>query len=99
MQRGARETGLPAGYICFGYCIYCDAHAFAQVHREMGEVCDYQGMRQTVADMYFNGNADFCVADAMAAGVKLGPDVGYESGGSIEMGDFGGGDGGGGGGD
>jgi hypothetical protein len=66
---------------------------FEAIHRELGETCDYQVMRQEVAELHFSGDSTFSAPDLMAHADSFGPG---DSGSGSGAGDSGGGDGSGG---
>jgi len=66
------ELGLSADYACYGYMLYCSPAEFESLHAAAGEACDAEIMRQSVADTFFHGNADFNaveLADGLWGGV------------------------------
>ena len=60
------NSRLPANDICIGYAMYLGQIDFDRIHRELGKQCDYQAMRQEIADVCFDGDSQFTVAQAIA---------------------------------
>ncbi len=92
IQKAVKRNRLQSNYICFGYCMYLDRENFDAVHRERGEVCDYDAMRQDVANLCFAGYSGFSVAQAIAYGESHGGALGGSGGGDVDGSGDGGGD-------
>ena len=65
IRSAAMTARLPAGDICYGYAMFMDESDFDEVHRELGESCDYAAMRHDIADVCFSGDAGFSSSDVM----------------------------------
>jgi hypothetical protein len=89
-------AGMPLAHICFAYAMYMPQQDFDTLHRELGEACDYQAMRQEIADLHFSGDSTFSVPDLMAQADSFSFGAGDSGGGGAGGGDGGGGSGGGG---
>ena len=59
---------MPSAYICYGFALFLDRADFDRVHEERGEVCDYDAMRQDIADTCFSSDATFSTEDALTYG-------------------------------
>jgi hypothetical protein len=86
-------AGVPIAHICFAYAMFMSQKEFDALHRELGETCDYQVMRQEIAELHFSGDSTFSVPDLMAHADSFGAG---DSGSGSGAGDSDGGDGGGG---
>ena len=95
IRQTVTSAGMPIAYICFAYAMFMSQKDFDALHRQLGETCDYQAMRQEVAEQHFSGDSSFSVPDLMAYASSFGAG---DSGSGSDAGDGGGGDGGGGGG-
>ena len=56
------RSTLNVQYLCYGLSMYSVREVFDAYHREVGETCDYDAMRQEIADTCFSGNRDFTPA-------------------------------------
>ena len=52
--------------------MYMGKDDFDMLHRELGQLCNYEAMRHDVADLCFSGNSNFSVDEAIAYGVAAG---------------------------
>jgi hypothetical protein len=95
IRQTVASAGMPLAHICFAYAMFMSQKAFDTLHSELRETCDYQAMRQEVAELHFSGDSTFSVPDLMAHASSFGTGEGGSHSGA---GDSGGGDGGGGGG-
>ncbi len=57
------KFGLNIHYSCYALAMYLTRDEFDGFHRQSGEVCDYDAMRQEVGDLCFSGRADFAVTE------------------------------------
>lgn len=89
VKKTIERSGLSVSNACFGIAMFSGKTAFDQYHQEIGEPCNYDGMRCEIADKHFNGNSDFEISDVVSVSSDFGG--GYDAGGF----DSGGGDGGG----
>jgi uncharacterized membrane protein YgcG len=96
IRQTVTNAGMPVAHICFAYAMFMPHEEFDALHRELGETCDYQAMRQEVADLHFSGDSTFSVEVVLQADSFGGGDGGF--GGDSAGGDGGGGGGNGGGG-
>lgn len=85
------SAGLPVQPICYGYAMFMDREDFDILHRELGETCNYDAMRQEIGEVCFSGNGQFSSSDVVTYG-EASHSGGFDGGG------FGSSDGGGGGG-
>ncbi len=53
------RNGLDSAYVCFALAIYSPHDQFDQYHEEIGESCDYEELRQVIADWFFGGDTAF----------------------------------------
>ena len=98
IRQTATNAGMPLSDICFAYAMFMNQKDFDSHHRELGETCDYQAMRQEIADLHFSGDRTFSVSDIMAQADSISSGAGESGGGGGDTGGGHGGDGGGGGG-
>jgi len=89
IKKTIERSRLSVTDACFGIAMFSGREAFDQYHQEIGESCDYDGMRSEIADKHFNGNGDFEVTDIAS--------ISSDYGGGIDAGGFDSGGGGGGG--
>ena len=82
------RSGLNTTYTCYAMAMFSDREAFDLYHRQMGEACDYDVMRQEIADRHFDG-VDFEAGAIFDLSADLG---GGGDGGGSDGGDGGGGD-------
>lgn len=64
----SEEARLPPAYICYGLALFLFRDDFDRVHEERGELCDYDAMRQDIADACFDGDTNFSTDDAVTYG-------------------------------
>jgi hypothetical protein len=95
IRHAVTGAGMPTAHICFAYAMFMSQKEFDALHKELGETCDYQAMRQEIAELHFSGDSTFSVPDLMAHADSFGAGDSVSGWGA---GDGGGGDGGGGGG-
>jgi hypothetical protein len=86
---------MPLAHICFAYAMFMHQKDFDALHAELGEVCDYQAMRQEIADLHFAGDSTFSAPDLMAQADSFSLGAGDSGGGDTGGGHGGGGDAGG----
>ena len=60
------HAGLRIDYIRYGYAMYMDKDGFDTLHRELDKQCDYESMRQEIADLCFSGDKNFSAENAIA---------------------------------
>ena len=63
IRKTVGDAGLTDVFICYAFVMFMDPLPFVELHRRLGESCDYAGMRGEVADCCFAGNADFTTDD------------------------------------
>lgn len=61
----AEVARLPAAYLYYGYVMFMTKEAFDQLPAEIGVDCDYAAMKQTVADICFDGDSSFTGLDVI----------------------------------
>jgi hypothetical protein len=96
VRRSAHNTGVDMHDLCYAYSAYCSPADFDNYHQQTGEPCDYDAMRQEVADVCLDGNSSFDAADLYAASDPHSGETSGDAGGDGGHAS-GGGDGGGGG--
>ena len=95
----ASDLGLSAGYISYGYALYCRREDFDACHRQAGEQCHYDAMRSEIYSEHYGSGADDSpsAADDVSSIEQTDTHSWSDSGGYSDGGsDSGGGDGGGG---
>ena len=60
------RSGLNDHYSCYALSMFSDRSEFDAYHRGVGEQCDYDALRETVAETHFHGNPHFTVSDVFA---------------------------------
>jgi hypothetical protein len=74
VRRTIDRSGLDVVYSCYAVPMFSNRDDFNQFHLEIGETCDYDGMRAEIADRHFHGDTDFTISDVFAASSEAGAD-------------------------
>ena len=54
--RTAERNNLSTIYICYAFAMYCERRLFDEYHRERGEDCSYDEMRDEIAEKQLGAN-------------------------------------------
>ena len=57
------KCGFNIHYACYALAMYLERDEFDAFHRQTGELCDYDAMREEIGDLCFSGRTDFSVAE------------------------------------
>jgi len=66
-------------HICYAHAMYTSFEHFQNWHKEQGESCDYNGMREEITNNYFSGDtASFEAVSQSESGIEssIGSDAG-----------------------
>ena len=77
VRKTVETAGLNGEFSCYAVAMFSSRESFEQFHRDLGETCDYDGMRAYVADMHFHGDAGFSVPDVFAVSSEFSEGLGH----------------------
>lgn len=72
---------------CYAYAMYCSPKEFRAIHEQVGEVCDYNAMREDISYTLFGSSTDFSFVTLLSeashseSGLFSGGDSGLDGGG------------------
>ena len=77
VAKTAKDENYNWLHICYAHAMYTSFEHFHQWHDEIGEICDFQAMRQEITDSFFSGNsASFKAVSESTGDSNLGFDIG-----------------------
>lgn len=63
IKRTIETAGLNSEYSCYALAIFSNRDEFDQFHHDIGEFCNYDGMRSEISQDYLHGGGSFSVSD------------------------------------